>query len=234
MASPREIRVAYHLVDIRNWKSIQAQGLLSTRRLVELSTNVERSMLRQHRLTGEYLDCGAYIRAQGAISRKSLARALRSGVTPEDWFELLNSKVFFWLDLDRLNHYRAACKSEKQVVLALDAGRMLEEYAPFASVSPISLGNAMRAAAPRNLTTFVPYDRWVESGWDCEQVPGLSRRPRSLWPTELTITGDIPDIARFVIGSAYLDASEQLTERHLTTAARAGRSEKSIQWQASK
>jgi hypothetical protein len=30
---------------------------------------------------------------------------------PEDWFELLNSKVFFWLDVRRLNRQRLACGS---------------------------------------------------------------------------------------------------------------------------
>jgi hypothetical protein len=133
--------------------------------------------------------------------------------------------VFFWLDLNRLNRHRVACKSQKQVVLAIDAGRMLDEYSRFASVSPINSGNAVRAAAPRNLTTFVPYEKWVESGWDSEQVPGVSRRSRSSWPAELTITGEIPDIARFVIGSVYLDAGEQLTERHITTAARVASNE---------
>lgn len=220
MASKREIRIAYHLVDIRNWKSIQAQGLLSTERLVELSTNADAASLRQHRPKGAYLDVGAYIRDQSPMPRKSIERALRSGLTPEDWFELLNSKVFFWLDLKRLNRHRAACKSQKQVVLAIDAGRMLEEYATQASVSPINTGNAMRAATPRNLTTFVSYRDWVESGWDSEQVPGLSRRSRSLWPAELTITGAIPDIARFIIGSVYLDGDEELTERHIATVAR--------------
>jgi hypothetical protein len=163
VASKREIRIVYHLVDIRNWKSIQAKGLLSTQRLVELSTNVDRSMLRRHRPDGEYLDFGAFIRDQSPMPRKSIERALRSGVTPEDWFELLNSKVFFWLDLNRLNRHRAACKSQKQVVLAIDAGRMLEQYSPFASVSPIISGNAMRAAVHRNLTTFVPYENGLKA-----------------------------------------------------------------------
>lgn len=220
MASQREIRVAYHLVDIRNWKSIQAQGLLSTQGLVELSTNVDRSILRQHRPDEKYVDFGAFIRDQSAMPREALERALRSGVTPEDWFELLNSKVFFWLDLNRLNRHRISCRSQKQVVLAIDAGRMLEEYSSFASVSPISSGNAMHDEVPRNLTTFVPYEKWVETGWDSEQVPGMARRSRSLLPAELTITAGIPDIARFVIGSVYLDAGEQLTERHIITAAR--------------
>jgi hypothetical protein len=220
MASKREIRIAYHLADIRNLKSIQAHGLFSTRRLVELSTNLDRSTLRQHRPEGKYLDFGAFIRDQSNMRRKSLVRALRSGVTPEEWLELLNSKVFFWLDLNRLNGHRAACKSQKQVVLAIDAGRMLDQYAALASVSPIDSGHAMRTAVPRNFTTFVPYQKWVESGWDSEQVPGVSRRRQALRPAELAVAGQVPDIARFVIGSVYLDASEPLTEHHIATEAR--------------
>lgn len=225
MAAKREIRIAYHVADIRNWKSIEVHGLLSSQSLVERSSNVDRSVLRRHRPDKVYLDCGAFIRDQSAMPRNSIKRALRSGVTPEDWFELLNSKVFFWLDLKRLNLYRAACKSEKQVVLAIDAGRLLEAYASVASVSPIESGNAVPAAAPRNLTTFVAHEKWVENGWDSEEVPGVLRRPRSLWPTELSITGEIPDIARFIIGSVYMDAGEQLTTRHLTTSAQAAGNE---------
>lgn len=220
MAAKREIRIAYHLVDLRNWKSIQARGLLSTQRLVALSSGADASLLRRHRPRGQYLDVGAHIRDQSPMPRSAIERALRSGVTPEDWFELLNSKVFFWLDLKRLNRHRAACKSQKQVVLAIDAGRMLEHYAAVASVSPINSGNAMHAARPRNASTFVPYAAWVASGWDSEQVPGAVRRPRSLRPAELTVTGAIPDIARYIIGSVYLDASEPLTEQHIATAAR--------------
>jgi hypothetical protein len=208
------------MIDIRNLKSVQAHGLLSTQKLAERSSNVDRSMLRQHRHKELYLDFGAFIRDQGGMQRKSIARALRSGVTPEDWFELLNSKVFFWLDLDRLNWHRQACNSESQVVLAIDAGRMLERYASVASVSPINPGYAMRTAAPRNHTTFVPYSKWVESGWESEEVPGASRRSRGLWPAELAITGQIPDIAQFVIGSVYMDASVPLTEQHIATSAR--------------
>jgi hypothetical protein len=220
IASKREIRIAYHLADIRNLKSIQAHGLLSTQRLVELSANADRSILRRHRPEEKYLDFGSFIGGQGNMQRKSLKRALRSGLAPEDWFELLNSKVFFWLDLNRLNCHRAARKRQKQVVLAIDARRMLDEYAPLASVTPINSSHAMRTMAPGNLSTFVPYKKWLESGWDSEQVPGISSRPKTWWPAELAITGQIPDIARFVIGSVYLDASEQITERHIATQAR--------------
>lgn len=216
----REIRVAYHLVDIRNWKSIQRMGLLSTQRLAQLSVDTDREMLRQHRPRGAYLEIGAHIRDQSPMPPKMLERALRSGVTPAEWYELLNSKVFFWLDLERLNRHRMACKSSKQVVLAIDAGRLLDAYGDIASVSPINSGNAMRAAAPRNFTTFVPYWDWVESGWDKEIVPGGSRRPRSLKPVELTIIGGIPDLGKYVIGSVYLDPEEMLTAEHIPTPGR--------------
>lgn len=218
MASAREIKIAYHLADLRNWASIQARGLLSTQRLLELSDGADRALLRQHRPLGLTFANGAHIRDQSPMPIKSIQKALRSGVTPEDWFELLNSKIFFWLDPERLDRHRAACKNHAQIVLKIDATRLLAEYAPIASVSPINSGNAMRAAAPRNYSTFVPYEQWIESGWDKEDVPGTPRRPRNHRPVELAITGAIPNITHFIMStdlasglSAYDYAMSKMT-----------------------
>ena len=67
----------------------------------------------------------------------ALMRCLRSGLTPEDWFELLNSKVFFWLDPKRLNRQRLACSASPQVTLAVDASSLLMKYSGLATVTPI-------------------------------------------------------------------------------------------------
>lgn len=212
MLSKREIRIAYHLVDIRNWKSIQSHGLLSTQILVERSTNVDRSMLQKHRTQGMYLDFGTFIRDQGPAPGSEAGSA--------DCLQVVNSMVYFWLDLGRLNRDRLVCRSHKQVVLAIDAGRLLDEYSRFASVTAIATGEAMRSTLRRNQSVFVPYEKWVQSGWHGEQAPDVSSGPRDVWPTELTITGGVPDIMRFVIGSVYLDADEPLSGRHIATAAR--------------
>lgn len=135
---------------------------------------------------------------------KALARCLTDGVTPDEWYRLLNSKVFFWIDPDRLIRQRNACWPVEQVVLVIDAQKMLSAYSQQASVTPFNTGNAMRAAAQRNLSTFVPYDAWVESGWAHEQITGNKVRPSSHKPVELTLSGAVPDVRDYVTETVFM------------------------------
>jgi hypothetical protein len=141
---------------------------------------------------------------------KVLARCLRNGLTPEDWFELLNSKVFFWLDRRRLNRQRLACGPSRQVALVVNASRLLMKYAPLATVTPINTGNALRGAATRNLTTFVPYQRWLSDGWVYEDIPGARPRAKNHRPVELTISDAVPDILDYVDAAVPLNPGEIL------------------------
>jgi hypothetical protein len=168
MASQRTIRTAYHLVDERNWASIQAHGLLSTKRLATAS-GYDLQQLRQHRATGLALASGIPIRDQSPMPPAVLGKYLQDGLSPEDWYDLLNSKVFFWLDPDRLNRQRRACGAAPQRVLVIDAARMLEKHGGRAAVTAINTGNAMRAAASRGLSTFVPWERWTSDGWESRE-----------------------------------------------------------------
>jgi hypothetical protein len=60
---------------------------------------------------------------------------------------------------------RRACEPRPQIELTLDTKRLLYRYAEAASLSPINSGNARRKPPLRGLSTFVPYGRWLESGW---------------------------------------------------------------------
>jgi len=134
---------------------------------------------------------------------------------PEDWFELLNSKVFFWLDPRRLNRQRLACGASPQVALVVNASRLLMKYSGLATVTPINTGNALRFAAPRNLTTFVPYQRWLIDGWAYEDIPGARPRPGSHRPAELTISEAVPDILYYVMAAVPLNPGEVLDQERL-------------------
>jgi hypothetical protein len=207
---PRAIKTAYHLLDARNWASVQKHGLMSTRRLVEMSGETDQSDLRRHRPAGRRLVSGVMIRDQRPMPPKALAGCLRNGLQPEDWFELLNSKVFFWLAPERLNRQRRACASWPQIVLVVDAARLLAHHGARATVSPINTGNAMRAAAPRNRSTFVPYARWLADGWAHEDVSGAARRPANHRPVELTFDDAVPDIADYLVATIKLRPDEKL------------------------
>ncbi len=198
MTRQRTIERVYHLADERNWKSIQANGLLSAAKLLE--QNKLKQWVARHRTDNIQLPNGVIIRDQKPMPPAALARCLTSDLTPADWYTLLNKHIFFWIDLARLERQRQACTTP-QYIMTIDAKKLLSQYAPLAAVTPFNTGNARRAAARRGFASFVPYNTWINSGWEHEATAlGTKPRPRNHKPVELTITDAVPDIFEFVIG----------------------------------
>src|SRR4029077_3067705 len=135
----------YHLADAENWPSIQRRGLLSARRLLELAELGAEERVRieySQRPVSLTLPGGAVLRDQAPMPPSALARWL-VGVTPAEWYALINSKVFFWFDIDRLNRQRRASGiSPEAVVMTIDAERLLAAYGHRAHLSPLHTGNA--------------------------------------------------------------------------------------------
>ena len=208
----------YHLVDIVNWPSIQRHGLLSTQDLLELADvdkEEQRRIHQQQRATPLILPNGSIVRDQKPMPPGALERCLRD-MTPSQWYALLNSKVFFWFDIERLNRMRKVYNHLPQIVMIIDAQRLLARYAECASLSPINTGNARRQPALRGPSTFVPYTTWLQTGWASEtNALGTRPRPKSHPPVELTITGSVPDIMDFVIDIRRLEPTELLMSQCL-------------------
>jgi hypothetical protein len=208
---PRSI---YHLADAENWLSIQRYGLLSTSALLDLAgvQGKERENIeRQHRARQITLANGTVIRDQKPMPPAVLERCLR-GMIPQEWYALLNTRVFFWLDIERLNRMLKANYGRPQVVMTLDTEKLLAVYVEQAALTPINTGNAFRRAALRGPQTFVPYQTWVESRWASEaEALGTQARAKSHSPAELTITGAVPDIMDFVTRTTFLEPNELLS-----------------------
>jgi hypothetical protein len=191
------------MAEAANWPSIQRDGLRSATALLDMVgvTGRERARLeRNQRSTYTVLPNGAQIRDQRPMPPAALQRCL-IGMSPSEWYALINTHVFFWLDPARLNRQRAACNHRPQVVLTMDASGLLAAYVDMAAVTPINSGNARRRPARRGAATFVPYASWVASAWDSEADSlAIPARPKSHAPVELTIVGSIPDVMRFVVG----------------------------------
>jgi hypothetical protein len=204
----------YHMTDASNWPSIQQHGLLSTTRLLNLAglDGDERYDLeRRQRLRALRLPNGALIRDQLPMSPAALSVCLASGLAPEDWYLELNSRVFFWLDRGRLNRHRHACDSSPQIVLIVDAHHLLSGYLEQAALTPFNTGNARRRPARRGRETFVPFDKWKESGWSWEAAAlRTPLRPSSHPPVELAITDAVKDVLDFVVEVRRLDPGEHL------------------------
>jgi hypothetical protein len=205
-------RRVYHMTEAPNWTSIREHGLLSTSRLLTLCgiEGAERYDLeRRQRLQTHRLPNGAVIRNQVPLPPQALARCLANGMSPEEWYAELNRRVFFWLDQSRLNRQRRACISSPQIVLSIDADRLMESYAAQISLTPFNTGNARRKPARRGRETFVPLEKWRESGWSWE-AGGLKTppRPSSHAPVELAVNDAVEDILEFALDVRRLGPGE--------------------------
>ena len=190
----------YHLAEADTWQSIRTLGLLSTSALLDLCGSVgeeRRRIESQHRSQSTPLACGKYgtilIRDQKPMSDVALRKCLTSGMTPAEWYETLNRKVFFWVTEKRLNNMLGAYRGHEHMVLVLDSSKLLSRMSPSVTLSPINSGSARRKAAPRGSETFCslqdyPFDVWRKK-----------RRGVSNAIAELAVDWSVPDIEGLVI-----------------------------------
>jgi hypothetical protein len=192
----------YHLAEAANWPSIRRNGLLSTKALLDLvgMREMERErMERCQRLEHTTLPSGVQVRDQRPLPAGALAKCL-VGMVPPEWYALINSQVFFWLSVDRLNRQRRACEPRPQIVLIIDTARLVARYAERIALSRINSGNARRRPARRGRCTFVPYRQWVESGWSSEaEGLGIPLWAQSHRPAELTVAEGVRDVMSCII-----------------------------------
>lgn len=199
----------YHIAEADNWPSIERDGLLSARALFERAgaRAEDRAAVEKHRPVRAVLSDGTVIRDQSPMPPEALKPCLR-GLTPVQWYRLLNGKVFFWFDEDRVARHLHACRRTAQIVLTIDSEALLARHAARASVAPFNTGNARRKPAVRGRATFVPWVTWRISGWRAESEGlGTSGRSRSHKPAELTIDHAVPDILDFVMSRRAIKAS---------------------------
>ena len=192
----------YHLVEASNWPSVQRHGLLSTRELLRLTgypPATRRRLSNAQRRTMTPLSDQVTVRDQLPMPPDALQRCL-VGMTPAQWYDLLNGMVFFWCDRGRLERMLRACGRRPQILLIIDTKQLLARHAAAAFVTPFNTGNARRQPAIRGRATFVPYATWLESAWRSEaKGVGVRERPARHAPVELTIAGAVPNVAELIV-----------------------------------
>jgi hypothetical protein len=207
----------YHLVEAPNWPSVQRHGLLSTRellRLTDVPPDAQEHIATTQRLRLTALSDQVGIRDQLPIPPIALQKCL-VGITPPQWYALLNQMVFFWCDRERLNRQLRACGGRPQIVLTLDTKQLLARYAERVALTPFNTGNARRKPAIRGRATFVPYLTWLASGWRSEaEALGVRQRLCSHSPVELTVPGAVPDATEFTVGIEYVRSDNSFRNRN--------------------
>ena len=192
---------AFHLADRDNWAAIQRDGLHSAAVLIARAGLRGRAArpFAGYRDTGMQLPSGARLRDQRPMPPAALQRCLDDGLSPDDWYRLVNDKVFFWLDEDRLHRHVAACGKRPQLIVTVDLRALVERHGSRAFVTPFNVGNARRRPAARGRRTFVPLAAWLTARWQSEAEPGAAPRARSHRPAELAIAGSVPDLMALVV-----------------------------------
>jgi hypothetical protein len=183
-----------------SWPSIASHGLLSTRSLLDLFqiTGEQRTaLLTRRRPATVFVDHPVYgraaIRDQKPLSEKRLAGCLRDGITPGEWIEMLNSKVFFWVNPERLAVLRGAraYRQQRQLVLRVDTRQLVEAHVDDIFLADRNTGATSPMAHPRGRDTFV--------GLRADQRKRI---------VELTVTGGVPNIGRFVTSACEIGGGE--------------------------
>jgi hypothetical protein len=83
-------------------------------------------------------------------------------MTPRQWYEILNHKVFFWPTLDRVLDLVGArsYRKDSHIVLTLDTRNLLFPNSGRIFLSRINSGQAIFQMTPRGSETFVPLSEW--------------------------------------------------------------------------
>ena len=190
----------YHMAEVGTWDSIRRHGLCSTTALLDLFeiNGSERFKIEsEHRpecVTIRHPVHGtAVIRDQKPMSLSALQRCL-NGLTPQEWFQLLNRKTFFWLTSDRLNTLLGAKAYRKRphCVLTVDSQLLLHRHAEHVTLCPINSGSTIYNPPTRNGASFFTIENYPY-----EERRRLRGRGGAI--AELVVDYSVPDIRDMVL-----------------------------------
>lgn len=190
----------YHMAEADTWESISRHGLLSTTALLDLfgvSGLQRREIESMHRPTSVTLthpEHGrAVVRDQKPLRESALRDCLR-GMTPQQWYKLLNRHVFFWVTESRLRTLMnaRAYRGRKHTVLILDAARLVSQHADRILLSPINSGSTIYNPRARGRQTFLPF-----SEYPFEERRALRGTANAV--AECAVVYSIPDVRSFTL-----------------------------------
>jgi hypothetical protein len=189
----------WHMAEADSWDSIRKRGLLSTTALLDLfeidgarrlaleSARRPASVEIRHPAHGI-----AVIRDNIPLIEKVLARTL-VGMTPREWYETLNRRVFFWVSEARLERLRnaPAYRAREHDILAVDTAALLTSHVDEVTLSPMNSGATHPGAKyTRGINTFQPMNIYP---WDVRL-----KKNRNEPVVELAVRYAVPDIETLI------------------------------------
>ena len=187
--------ILYHMAEGDSWSSIQRHGLLSTTALLDLFEVPERQAIesnwRQNSVRIEHPCHGfAVIRDQLPMRPEILEPCLDGGLTPCQWYRLLNGKCFFWASKGRLFRLlnAMAYRNRTHDVITVDTRNLLERYSARITLASFNTGapSMERPRKQRGVNTFQSIRDYPLGNQHDEVV-------------EIAVEYHVPDIAQFAM-----------------------------------
>ena len=170
----------YHMAEFSSWPGIQRHGLLSTSALLrhlDISGDSRFQIESQWRPTSVQLthpNLGtAVVRDQLPMPEDKLRDCLVD-MTPQQWYELINGKTFFWPEETPLGWMLNAApyRAREHAVIVVPTEKLLASHEDAVTLSAINSGSVYPARAtgrprPRGRDTFQSI-RAYETPWISE------------------------------------------------------------------
>ena len=175
----RRYHVLYHIAWGGSWPSIKEHGLLSTKALLRLYSKSEaeiKELTQARRGHWVEIDCPgrprAVLRDQKPLTDAGLRTALGGSAEPWQWYDLINSMVFFWPTTSRLETMISApaYKNVTHDVLVVDAKALVRLEQHNIRLSWMNSGSTRHGARARDMSLFKRFEdypfetRWRKQG----------------------------------------------------------------------
>lgn len=151
----------YHMAEAGTWESIQQRGLLSASAVLDLfnlegnQRNAYEAEYRREMLSVPHGQPEQIIlRDQRPMPPERLRRALTDGTTPEQWYQLINGKVFFWAEHHRLLRLLNAYGRDEHDVLILDTRSLVTAHLQNVWLCHMNSGNTLPIPHYRGVHIF--------------------------------------------------------------------------------
>lgn len=192
----------WHMAEDGSWPSICANGLLSTAALLDrygVTGEQRTQILSRHRPESVTISRDglpdAVIRDQKPMWEKALLKCLVGQVTPSQWYETLNDKVFFWVTEDRVDRLLAAkaYRDSAHTVLTLETASMVAAHRELILLSPINSGSTIMKPQPRGVDTFRSIADYPFAEW--RKKRGSAKKAVA----EFVVRGAVPNVLHHLI-----------------------------------